>query len=101
MHGVVAANQSEAAHDCNRPRFHVAPKTGWLNDPNGPCYFNGQTHMCVNDSMIALLSHSVCRLSHVVAPAAHASFEAQLPLLHLHPYAHAMCCLQTHMTYLL
>lgn len=20
----------------DRPRFHVAPKSGWINDPNGP-----------------------------------------------------------------
>ncbi len=26
------------------PRFHVAPTSGWMNDPNGLIYFNGEYH---------------------------------------------------------
>lgn len=27
------------------PRFHIAPRVGWCNDPNGFAYFNGQYHL--------------------------------------------------------
>lgn len=28
-----------------RHRFHILPPQGWMNDPNGSCYFNGQYHI--------------------------------------------------------
>ena len=28
-----------------RQKFHLEPKKGWLNDPNGLCYFNGKYHV--------------------------------------------------------
>lgn len=28
-----------------RQKFHIMPVTGWLNDPNGLCYFNGKYHV--------------------------------------------------------
>ena len=31
--------------DSNKPWFHVMPRTGWLNDPNGPIYYKGRYHM--------------------------------------------------------
>lgn len=27
-------------------RYHVAPTSGWINDPNGPLHRDGLTHMC-------------------------------------------------------
>ncbi|MBO4400293.1 MAG: glycoside hydrolase family 32 protein [Selenomonadaceae bacterium] len=27
------------------PKYHVAPPHGWLNDPNGFCWYNGQYHI--------------------------------------------------------
>eukprot|EP00192_Tetraselmis_astigmatica_P024784 CAMPEP_0117660726 /NCGR_PEP_ID=MMETSP0804-20121206/7120_1 /TAXON_ID=1074897 /ORGANISM="Tetraselmis astigmatica, Strain CCMP880" /LENGTH=696 /DNA_ID=CAMNT_0005467471 /DNA_START=398 /DNA_END=2488 /DNA_ORIENTATION=+ len=31
--------------DPHRPAFHVMPRLGWLNDPNGPIYHNGRYHL--------------------------------------------------------
>ena len=28
-----------------RPQFHLLPAKNWMNDPNGPIYFNGKYHM--------------------------------------------------------
>ena len=28
-----------------RPLFHLTPRCGWMNDPNGFCYYNGQYHL--------------------------------------------------------
>lgn len=25
--------------------FHLMPKVGWLNDPNGLCYYKGNSHL--------------------------------------------------------
>jgi sucrose-6-phosphate hydrolase SacC (GH32 family) len=33
------------ADDPFRPQYHVLPPQNWLNDPNGPVYFNGYYHM--------------------------------------------------------
>lgn len=27
------------------PQFHIAPAAGWMNDPNGVCYFKGRYHV--------------------------------------------------------
>ncbi len=31
-------------HDFWRLKFHLMPETGWMNDPNGVCQFNGVYH---------------------------------------------------------
>jgi beta-fructofuranosidase len=33
------------ADDPMRPQFHLLPAKNWMNDPNGPIYFNGKYHM--------------------------------------------------------
>ena len=32
--------------DPDKPWFHVMPRNGWLNDPNGPIFYKGRYHMC-------------------------------------------------------
>jgi beta-fructofuranosidase len=39
------ALQTKLAADPMRPRFHLLPAHNWMNDPNGPIYFNGKYHM--------------------------------------------------------
>ena len=29
----------------DRPQFHLTPWVGWMNDPNGFCYYNGAYHL--------------------------------------------------------
>lgn len=29
----------------DRPRYHVMPAKGWMNDPNGPVKVNGRYHL--------------------------------------------------------
>ena len=33
------------ANDPLRPQYHLLPAHNWMNDPNGPIYFNGRYHM--------------------------------------------------------
>lgn len=40
-----AAIESLLAHDPRRPQFHLLPAKNWMNDPNGPIYFDGSYHM--------------------------------------------------------
>ncbi len=40
-----AALTARLARDPMRPRFHLLPQKNWMNDPNGPIYFNGNYHM--------------------------------------------------------
>lgn len=37
--------EAKLANDPMRPQFHLLPAKNWMNDPNGPIYFNGKYHM--------------------------------------------------------
>lgn len=37
--------EANLAADPERPQFHLLPARNWMNDPNGPIYFNGMYHM--------------------------------------------------------
>lgn len=37
--------ETQIAADPLRPRFHLLPARNWMNDPNGPIFFNGKYHM--------------------------------------------------------
>jgi beta-fructofuranosidase len=39
------AVEAKLAADPMRPQFHLLPAKNWMNDPNGPIYFNGSYHM--------------------------------------------------------
>ncbi|MDW5266017.1 MULTISPECIES: glycoside hydrolase family 32 protein [Acidobacteriaceae] len=40
-----AGLEAKLAEDPMRPQFHLLPASNWMNDPNGPIYFNGSYHM--------------------------------------------------------
>lgn len=42
---ILPALEMRLAHDPRRPQFHLLPKRNWMNDPNGPVYWNGKYHM--------------------------------------------------------
>jgi len=37
--------EQKRSRDPHRPSFHVMPRLGWLNDPNGPIFHNGRYHL--------------------------------------------------------
>ena len=39
------ALEAKLADDPMRPQFHLLPAKNWMNDPNGPIYFDGKYHM--------------------------------------------------------
>jgi len=39
------APASKLAADPHRPQYHLLPAANWMNDPNGPIYWQGKYHM--------------------------------------------------------
>ncbi len=40
-----SALAADLQNDPRRPQFHLLPAANWMNDPNGPIYWNGKYHM--------------------------------------------------------
>jgi len=36
---------TELYHESYRPQFHFTPAKNWMNDPNGPIYYEGEYHL--------------------------------------------------------
>lgn len=46
LHAATSTGGSQSlADDPRRPQFHFLPAANWMNDPNGPIYWNGNYHM--------------------------------------------------------
>jgi beta-fructofuranosidase len=43
---LAAVSPSQLAADPRRPQCHLLPAANWMNDPNGPVFWNGNYHMC-------------------------------------------------------
>lgn len=42
---IEAENRAQSGEDPYRLRFHLMPPTGWMNDPNGLCWYRGNYHV--------------------------------------------------------
>lgn len=38
-------HEASRARLLGKPAFHILPPQGWINDPNGPLFYNGLYHM--------------------------------------------------------
>jgi beta-fructofuranosidase len=43
--GAAPAAASKLASDPHRPQYHLLPAANWMNDPNGPIFWQGKYHM--------------------------------------------------------
>ena len=55
------------AHDPLRPRFHLLPAGNWMNDPNGPIAWHGQTHLFYQLNPVGVVSDRI-HWGHSVSP---------------------------------
>ncbi|WP_036930284.1 glycoside hydrolase family 32 protein [Prevotella sp. 10(H)] len=39
-------NDGKMDSESYRPQFHFSPKEGWMSDPNGLVYYDGEYHLC-------------------------------------------------------
>ena len=62
----VAMTQQDVYHEPYRPQFHFSPVCGWMNDPNGMVYYNGEYHFFYQYS--PLVSRGPMHWGHAVSP---------------------------------
>ena len=53
---VLGINQAD---DQFHPQYHLMPPNNWLNDPNGPVYYNGYYHMFFQYNPVAPLEQEI------------------------------------------
>ncbi|XP_030033238.2 raffinose invertase [Manduca sexta] len=46
------------------PRYHLSPPHGWMNDPNGFCYFKGEYHMFYQYNPMSSLDAGIAHWGH-------------------------------------
>ena len=72
-------------HESYRPQFHFTPDKGWMNDPNGLVYFDGEFHLFFQHRPDALTQTPVMSWGHAVS--SDLVHWTQLPIA-LHPDEH-------------
>jgi beta-fructofuranosidase len=56
----VAAVAERAASDPRRPIYHLTSPAHWINDPNGPVYFDGEYHLFFQHNPFASEWGNIC-----------------------------------------
>jgi fructan beta-fructosidase len=50
-----------------RPQFHFSPQTGWMNDPNGLVYYDGEYHLFYQHIPAAVKLHNLIHWGHAIS----------------------------------
>src|ERR1700733_14061515 len=61
-------NQPDLYHEQYRPQFHFNAAKGWLNDPNGLVFFDGEYPLFFQHRPDALTQTPVMSWGHAVSP---------------------------------
>jgi sucrose-6-phosphate hydrolase SacC (GH32 family) len=63
-----AMQENTLYHEQYRPQFHFSAQLGWINDPNGLVYFDGEYHLFYQGRTDSLEQTPVMSWGHAVSP---------------------------------
>src|SRR3954471_18972697 len=63
---ITMAQDSSLYHEPYRPQYHFSPPCGWMNDPNGMVYYEGEYHFFYQYS--PQVSRGPLHWGHAVSP---------------------------------
>ena len=83
--GILEKQNKDSVSDPWRLKYHVMPPVGWLNDPNGLCFFNGRYHLFFQYSFTSNppVSEKIVRIISVTRSIA-SSFPLAMPTISGH-----------------
>ena len=67
LFGASGPSASALAHDPLRPQFHLLPAGNWMNDPNGPIVWKGETHLFYQLNPVGATAHRI-HWGHSISP---------------------------------
>lgn len=67
LFAATSPSASTLAHDPLRPQFHLLPAGNWMNDPNGPIVWKGETHLFYQLNPVGATAHRI-HWGHSISP---------------------------------